>query len=353
MGLEEVRKKIEEVDRRIIELVSERLRLAEEIAKTKMREGLGIVDDLREAELRIIWRRYATSYGVPLDLAEQILSTLLSYSKNVQFKVLSDSICDEYTKTRNAITIVGYGRMARALGLLLVNRGYSVIISGRDIGKAEATAKDLGCMVSKLDDALRSSRYVLLALSPRAFEERFVDEIARDLREKVVMDILSAKGSIYSHLEKLSKTYQFYYISTHPLFGPSTPAVGQKIVLIPSETGVKFIDEVVKLWKCAGLDTVVTSFEDHEKAMSIVQVLTHLLILVFEISINELSGKLDVDYMKFSTPTFKELLTITLRLGEIKDVLLEIQKKNIFSPLVRKTVLDVVKKISSQLGDVP
>lgn len=351
MSLEETRRRIEEIDKNIVELISKRLKLVEEIAKIKARGGLGIVDDMREVELKILWRRYATSYGVPLSLVERIFSVLLSYSKDIQFNVVTNRECYEHAKACGAIAIIGYGRMARALGMLLVNKGYEVIISGRDIGKAKALAKDVGCIASRLDDALRNSRYVLLTLSPRAFEERFIDKIAGELHEKIVMDILSAKGSIYKHLEELSKIHHFYYISVHPLFGPSTPAAGQKIVLIPSETGTEFVNEVVKLWKCASLDPLVTSFEEHEKAMSIVQVLTHLLILVFEASLNELSRKLSVDYIKFSTPTFKEFLAITFRLDEIRDVVLEIQKNNIFSPLVRETVLEIVKRVISQLGD--
>lgn len=351
MSLGEVRKRIEDIDRHIVELVSERLKLAEEIAKIKIREGLSGVDDLREVELKVLWRKYAASHSIPLALAEQILSTLLSYSKDAQFKVLANDVCNEYPRKCRAITIVGYDKMAQALGSLLVSKGYSVIVSSRDLDKAEALAKDIGSVASKLDNALVSSRYIVLALQPKEFEELFVNEIAKDLREKVVIDILLAKRGAYRRLEELSKTHQFHYVSAYPLFGPTTPAIGQKIVLIPSETGTMFIDEVVMLWRCAGLDTVVTSFEEHEKATAIVQVLTHLLILLFELSIDELSRKLNVNYVKFSTPTFKELLTTTVELSEMKDVMLELQRNNVFSSLVRKTVLEVLMKILSQLGD--
>lgn len=350
MEINDIRKRIEDIDRHIVELLAERLKLSEEVAKIKLRRGVNIVDDAREVELRLLWRRFAVIYNIPLDFIEQIFSVVLNYSKNIQLKTLTDNICTRDKSISNSITIVGYGRMAQALGTLLA-KYYDVTITGRDLGKADALAKAIGCKANILKMALQEGRYIVLALSPEAFEDSFILRIAENVYEKIVMDILSAKGKLFKQLEELSRKYQFHYISTHPLFGPSTPAIGQKIVLTPSETGKDVIDEVTTLWRCAGLDVIIAELEEHEKAMAVVQVLTHLLLLIFEYSIEELSKKLNINYMKFSTPTFREIVTIMNRLNEIKDVVFEIQKNNAFSALVHKVFLDIVSKIVPQLGD--
>lgn len=349
MELDEARKRIEDIDRRIVELLAERLRLAEEIAKTKLVKGLNIVDDAREVELRLMWRKLAAAYGVPLELIERVFDCVLSYSKEVQFRILDSRMCKPENSI-GSVAILGYGRMAQALGKLLVRGGYSVVVTGRDVDRAKSLANTIGCGFGTVEEVLRGCRYVLLALSPKAFEEGFVDGIAKDLSGKVVMDILSAKGRIFRYLEELSKLRQFHYVSTHPLFGPSTPAQGQKIVLIPSETGTTVLNDVVKLWKCCGLDVVIASFEEHEKAMAIVQVLTHLVLLAFEHSANVLSEKLGVNHVRFSTPTFKEVMAIVTRLNEIRDVVIEIQKNNLFSPFVHKVLLDTLSNLVSSLG---
>lgn len=347
MRIEEIRRDIEEVDRSIIELLAKRLKLVEEIAKLKQAKNMSIVDDIREVELKLFWRKSASMYCIPLDLVDQMFSLILSYSKDVQLK---STVYNSCPTDRGGIAIVGYGKMAQALGTILIRGGYSVTVTGKDQGKANILAKTLGCKASSIGEAIQDNKYVVLALSMEAFKSGFIDGVVKHMSGKIVMDILSAKSWVFKYLERLSKDRQFHYVSTHPLFGPSTTAVGQKIVLMPSETGSEVLEEVVLLWRCVGLDTVIAEYEEHEKAMAIVQVLTHLLLTVFQLSAEELSKKLDVSYVKFSTPTFREITAVVLRLSGIRDTILEIQKNNIFTPLVYEVVLNVVNNLVAQLG---
>ena len=51
MSLEELRKKIDAADTRIVKLIAERIRIAEEIGKEKKKQGKQIVDKGREREV--------------------------------------------------------------------------------------------------------------------------------------------------------------------------------------------------------------------------------------------------------------------------------------------------------------
>ncbi|MEM0489929.1 MAG: prephenate dehydrogenase/arogenate dehydrogenase family protein [Ignisphaera sp.] len=349
MDIAEIRKNIDEIDRQIIELLSKRLELVKNIAEYKRSYGLNINDELREIDLSIKWRKLAATYGVPLDLVEQILKEILKHSKKLQIDVVkSIDGCRNIYGTR--IAIVGYGKMGKALGLQIINRGFEVVITGRDIEKAKMVARELGCNAIELERALASCNHIILALSLQAYLDGFVDTIARHMAGKIVMDILSSKNLVYKHVEKLSHIYGFAYVSTHPLFGPSTPVYSQKIAIIPSETGKDVLEDVVNFWKCVGLDPIVVSYEEHEKTMAIVQVLTHMLILLFQLGVEELSKELGVDPLKLSTPTFRELTAISIRLNEIKDVVYEIQKNNGFSPLVHEKIFTLFRKIVEELG---
>uniref|UniRef100_A0A7C4NKK1 Prephenate dehydrogenase/arogenate dehydrogenase family protein n=1 Tax=Ignisphaera aggregans TaxID=334771 RepID=A0A7C4NKK1_9CREN len=346
MSVGEIRKQIDEVDEEIVKLLAKRLSLAKAIVELKTSLNQNVVDDGRELELMLRWRKLATTHGVPWELAEQIVKAVLVYSKKIQLSVISKNCAH---RSREAVVIVGYGKMGKALATQITRRGLDVIVSGRSLDKAEAVAKEIACRAEPIEKALGMGRYVVLAIPLQAYSEGFVDGIVGSLRGRIVMDILSSKSWVYSYLEELSVKYGFYYISTHPLFGPSTPAEGQKIVIIPSKTSKDVLAEVVDFWRCVEIDPLVVSYEEHEKAMAIVQVLAHLFILSLQLTVKELSRELGVDPIKFSTPTFKELIAIAERLNEIKDTVYEIQKSNPFSSFVRSQALKSIQYISMSI----
>ncbi|MEM3980637.1 MAG: prephenate dehydrogenase/arogenate dehydrogenase family protein [Ignisphaera sp.] len=343
MNVGEIRKRIDEIDEEIINLLARRLSLAKVIAEIKTNLGQSISDDIREVELTLRWRRLATAYRVPWGLAEQILRAILVYSKKIQLSIVSKN-CNH--RLKETVVIVGYGRMGKALAIQITRRGFDVVLSGRNIDKAKAIAREIKCRAEPLDNAIGMGKYIILALPVKAYEEGFVDGIAASLSKRIVMDILSSKAWVYKYLEELSSKHGFYYVSTHPLFGPLTPVEGQKIAVIPSATGRDVLVDVVDFWRCVELDPVIVSYEEHEKAMAIVQVLPHLYILSFQALVEELSEELAVDPYKLSTPTFKELIAVAKRLNEIKDTVYEIQKSNPFSPLVHNQIIKSIQRFS-------
>lgn len=349
MDINEVRKQIDDVDEEIVKLIAKRISLIKTIAKIKASLNQSVADDSRDVELIVKWRKLSTLHGVPWELAEQILKEILVYSKKIQLNIIAENVCHSY---REAVVVVGYGRMGKSLAIQMIRKGLEVVVAGRSDEKAEAMAKEVGCNAKPLDEAVSMGRYIILAVPPQAYEEKFVESIAEKLGEKIVMDILSSKSWIYSYLEELSLKHRFYYVSTHPLFGPSTPAEGQKIIVIPSRTGRDVLAEVVNFWRCLELDPVIATYEEHEKAMAVVQVLTHLHILLFQLAVEELSKDLNIDPLKFSTPTFKEFTAIVKRLDEIKDVLYEIQRSNPFSPLVYDKVVKSIQYIRGKIYGV-
>lgn len=346
MTVGEIRKQIDEVDEEIVKLLAKRLSLAKVIAELKTSINQNVVDDSRELELVLRWRKLATIHGVPWELAEQIVKTVLVYSKKIQLNIISKNCAH---RSREAVVIVGYGKMGKALAMQIARRGFSVVVSGRSLGKAEVVAQEVGCRAEPMEKALGMGRYVIFAIPLQAYSEGFADDIAGSLKGRIAMDILSSKSWVYNYLEELSVKHGFHYVSTHPLFGPSTPAEGQKIIVIPSKTGRDVIADVVDFWRCVELDPLVVSYEEHEKAMAVVQVLAHLFILSLQLAVKELSRELGVDPIKFSTPTFKELMAIAERLNEIKDTIYEIQKSNPFSLFVHSQALKYIQHISTTI----
>jgi chorismate mutase len=82
--LSECREKIESLDRRIVELLAERLVLARRTAALKRAAGLPILDPPREAE--VIRRAVATarSHDVPIEPVREIFWHIVGMSRRAQ-----------------------------------------------------------------------------------------------------------------------------------------------------------------------------------------------------------------------------------------------------------------------------
>lgn len=82
--IEEIRRKIAEVDSRIVKDVAERMRLSAEIGRAKAERGMEI--EVREIEERVLARAKAKAVelGVSGELANKLFRLLVEYSKQEQ-----------------------------------------------------------------------------------------------------------------------------------------------------------------------------------------------------------------------------------------------------------------------------
>jgi chorismate mutase len=83
-GLSWWRKKIDEVDMHILELLAKRKRIAEKIAEVKMSNGMNIFDAQREKRIIKARQNLAAWLKLDKDFVRSLMSLLLRYSKRVQ-----------------------------------------------------------------------------------------------------------------------------------------------------------------------------------------------------------------------------------------------------------------------------
>ena len=84
MNLEDLRKKIDEVDAKIVELIGDRARIAEEIGKDKKEQNRLIED--REREYRVLEnvRSIARDKNIRQEDIESIYNRIIEACKNIQ-----------------------------------------------------------------------------------------------------------------------------------------------------------------------------------------------------------------------------------------------------------------------------
>lgn len=85
--LEKLRKRIEEIDKEILELISERLSIAYQIADAKRKNGLSIYDPNRENDVLMRVKRLSQDKNLPYDYIEDIFLLIISMSRNVQGRI--------------------------------------------------------------------------------------------------------------------------------------------------------------------------------------------------------------------------------------------------------------------------
>lgn len=339
-GLEMLRREIDSIDSEILTAVARRIEVSRRIGVFKSSKGSPARDPEREAEIEKRWAEAAARLRIPVEAATRISRILIQASLQVQ-RPLEGGL---------RVAIIGYGGMARAIARLSMGAGHDVVISGRDLAKAGDVAKELGCRCSEMPGAVEGSKIVVLALSRKAFEEGFVDGIAGLLRGRVVMDILSAKAGVFEALEDLSRRHGFSYISAHPLFGPYSDPYGESVVIIPSSTGIEALGLAESFWISLGVSPVVASYDEHERAMALVQVLPHLYMMALSRALERLSRSLGVDYKRFMTANMRRLETVMRILGMSAETVIEIQRHNAYAQEARRAGAEALEEIVKGLG---
>ncbi|MCD6320462.1 MAG: prephenate dehydrogenase/arogenate dehydrogenase family protein [Candidatus Desulfofervidaceae bacterium] len=192
-------------------------------------------------------------------------------------------------KKPETIGIVGgTGRMGQWFKAFFEKKGYNVLISSR---RTSLTAQDLA----------RQADVVIVSV-PISVTIDTIKEIGPYVRkEALLMDFTSLKQKPVEAMLEYSKAE---VIGAHPLFGPGVNGLkGQVIVLCPAR-GEEWLPWVKDIFAEAHLE--MTTPEEHDTIMAIVQALTHFLFITFGATAADLS-LLPETLLRYSTPNFRAL----------------------------------------------
>ena len=89
MSLEELRKKIDEADTKIVKLIAERMRIAQEIGREKGKQGKQVEDAAREKRVLENVRRIAREESISQEEIEDIYKQIVTISKGIQGAVVA------------------------------------------------------------------------------------------------------------------------------------------------------------------------------------------------------------------------------------------------------------------------
>jgi chorismate mutase/prephenate dehydrogenase len=293
-SLAELRDAIDRVDREILELLRKRTEIVTHVAAFKRNHRVQIRDFVREREVLNGRREIAESLGLNGGVIESIYRLIMLASRDYQASLKVEVPLD--MEPKRIALIGGAGQMGELLARMFRELGHDVRIA------------DVATTLSA-PQAARDADVVVVSV-PIEVTEQVIRDIGPHLRpDALLMDITSIKqGPLNAMLEAT----QASVIGTHPMFGPGVHSLqGQRVVLCPGR------GEAWQKWLTAvlvgrGLQVTVTTAEQHDRAMALVQVLTHFQTQVLGLALSRLKIPL-AESLTFTSPAYLMELYVAAR----------------------------------------
>lgn len=265
-----VRAMIDALDRELLQLLSRRMTLVSEVAAYKRLHGLKVRDAVRERSVLADRAERAESLGLPRDEIESIFRVLLRASRDHQSALRTEVPVNQTART---VAVIGArGAFGQLLVRLFGDLGHNVLPVDVDTALTPVAAASMA--------------EVVVVCVPIGVTDAVIAEIGPHVREDaLLMDVTSIKSAPLASM--LAHT-RASVVGTHPMFGPSVHTLqGQRVVLCRGR-GETWYDWVANAFASRGLTIAEASAEQHDTAMSVVQVLTHFQTQVFGLTLARL-----------------------------------------------------------------
>ena len=299
MTLEELRKRLSEVDRELIELVAARQRIVAEIGAHKIRHAVPTRDYEREREVLKSAQEQARALGLEPGLAGEIMGLLIrsSLAHQEQTRVAAQTS----GAGKRVLIIGGAGKMGAWFAQFLSSQGFAVEVA--DPSDAPTPfPRVANWSADKLDQD------VIVVATPMKIAGNVLLELAARKPKGLIVDIGSLKSPLRPGLQRLVAA-GCKVTSIHPMFGPDTRLLSGRHVVF-CDVGVPEATRAARaLFASTMAEQLEMSIDDHDRLMAYVLGLSHALNLAFFTALAE-SGELVPRLQKMSSTTFDAQLRV-------------------------------------------
>ncbi len=264
------------------------------------------------------------------------------------------------------IAILGTGLMGGSLGRTLLKNKISkqVVGWGRNIKKLKKalSKKVVTDITLDLKTAVKDADVVLISLPVSIIPEYFKKIYPYLKRKCIVTDMGSVKGKIIKEIKKYDKAA--YFIGSHPMVGSEKTGIDNikddlykkgVCIITPDKTTDKTKLEFLKLfWKKVGMQTVLLNPDEHDKYISGISHLPHLLAYLLTltqeqniIKRKEIIGRgfLDTTRIAASSEEIWTDIFFDNKNNLLSDIKKYKEKLNEFELLLRKNEKEKIKKL--------
>ena len=242
---------------------------------------------------------------------------------------------------KSNMTIIGGTRgLGKWIAEYLKN-DFNITITSRNETSGKEIAKELDVMYNSNNiDAVKDADIILFCV-PIVFMVDTIKEVAPHASEgSLLMDVASIKTEAAEALDKYAPE-NVEIMPCHPMFGPRVPTLERQIiVLTPFENrSNKWLGRIKDYLTKANCEIVITTPQEHDKYMSIVQGLTHFSFIALASTIRKLNINVK-ESRNFSSPIYSLMLDMASRIVYQNPYLYySIQKNNKETENARKALI--------------
>jgi chorismate mutase / prephenate dehydrogenase len=331
--LDALRAQIDQVDGELLELLKRRMAIVTEVALAKREEGSSVRDPARESAILDSRRARAEQLGLSPEFIESLYRLIMWASREYQSSLRAGVPLD--TENKTVAIIGGRGGLGRRMADLFRDLGHRVLIADLDtqLGAAEAAAQADVTMIAV----------------PIGVTERVVREVGPHVPEHgLLMDVTSIKGA---PLAAMLASTRASVLGTHPMFGPGVNTFqGQRVVLCKGR-GEAWAEWATANFRARGLVVTEASAEEHDRAMALVQVLTHYQTQVLGLTLARLGAPL-AEGLKFTSPAYlMELYVAARHFGQDPALYGPIEMENPLTGFVTETFRGAAEAVQTLLKE--
>ncbi len=293
-ALDNLRDKIDVVDAKLIDLISQRLALVAQVGEVKSEAGVPIYAPEREAAMLAKRRSEADEAGIGGDLIEDVLRRLMRESyhreKDTGFKCLNPQL-------QKAVVIGGQGKLGRIFTKMLTLSGYHVAVLEKDDW-------------SQASEILDSAGLVIVSV-PIHLTSQVIAKLAGKLsNDCVLVDLTSTKKK---PLESMLEVHQGPVLGLHPMFGPDVVSLAKQVIIYCHGRGqdkYQWLLDQIAIW---GAKLSQAEPTEHDNAMKLVQGMRHFTTFVYGQHLASEDPDLE-KLLEFSSPIYRLELAMVGRL---------------------------------------
>ncbi|WP_417684313.1 bifunctional chorismate mutase/prephenate dehydrogenase [Pseudidiomarina gelatinasegens] len=256
--LEMLRHRIDETDSELVRLLLQRRELAAQVGVVKRDLGQPLYVPEREAMMLEQRRQQAADMGLSPALIEDVLRRVIRESYQQQ------QAADVHLQDKNVVVVGGAGALGRLFVRLFESAGATVnVIDTGDWALAEAYC---------------SQADLVLVSVPVAVTVDVITQLPTLPPSCVLADVTSIKQQ---PLEAMLAKHSGPVVGLHPMFGPQQATLAKQLMVAchgRDEDSYQWLLQSIQRW---GAQVKQIDAQEHDKAMSFVQVLRHLSTFVY------------------------------------------------------------------------
>jgi chorismate mutase/prephenate dehydrogenase len=337
--LDQHRRDIEALDRRILHLICERLAVARQIGELKNTVGVPLRNF--EVETHVYHRFEEASRYLGLDptLGHDLGLFLIQKAVEEQATLRDVQYAGDALDT---LVVGGKGGMGRWICRFLRGQGHRVRVLDPAPGDSPFP-EAIGL------DAAKEADIIMVAV-PMSICADVLEQLAEIEPHGVVAEMCSFKWHMLSVLDRL-RTEGLRLVSFHPMFGPDVRMLSDRTIVFCSDGNPEDIDVVRGLFEDTSASLVEMNVAEHDRRMALVLGLTHLSNLVYARAIRH-SGVPAKEMARVAGVTFQKQMTTTCEVvAENPALYFEIQALNSLTPEVADWLREAVDEWLSAISD--